>query len=433
MSGADEVKGTRLLNTLSQICGALAAVTGIVAIFGWITGNLLLAGFGSPVPMAPSTALLFILYGSAIFSRVRNPLSLVVYRYVIFVGSIGTLAAVLLFFLSYKGIHLNIEHLGIPISGTAGGALIGHISPLTAFCFVLVGLTFLTTLSSTRDSPGRAMAAFWLACLIILTGFVLFLAYLFGSPLLYGGHFIPPALSTSLAFIFLGIALFVLAGLQIRSKHATVEAVDKRTAKILILFFLILAAGIISAGYYYYHSYEKKYRAEVERQLSAIAEMKADELVDWRKERLGDADVFYKNSAFSTLVQRFFENPQDMEALRPLKSWLGRVQSAYQYDRVFLLDARGVVRISVPATTEPAAPYLLQNASEVLRSGKITFLDFHRAGPGQPIHLSILVPVLGRQEGSQGNRNSGAQDRSAEVSLSLYQPDGPRPAGRLKP
>jgi hypothetical protein len=69
----------RFPKVIIQVCGALAAVTGIAALFGWITGHLLLASFGSPVPMAPSTALLFILYGSAVFFRVRNPLSRMVY------------------------------------------------------------------------------------------------------------------------------------------------------------------------------------------------------------------------------------------------------------------------------------------------------------------------------------------------------------------
>ena len=75
METADK-KTNSFSDVIIQICGALAVVTGLVAILGWITGNLLLAGFGSPVPMAPSTALLFILYGSALFLRVRNPLSL---------------------------------------------------------------------------------------------------------------------------------------------------------------------------------------------------------------------------------------------------------------------------------------------------------------------------------------------------------------------
>lgn len=401
MNGADEVKEGRLLNALAQACGALAAVMGLVALLGWISGHLLLASFGSPVPMAPITALLFILYGSAVYLCVRNPLRRKIYRIVMSIGSIGTLIAMLFFFLSYLGIHLNAEHLGISIAGTADGVPIGHISPLTAFCFVLVGVSFLSALSSTPDSPGRAITAFWLACLIILISFVLIIAYLLGTPLLYGGLFIPPALSTSLAFIVLGIGLSVFAGQRAWLKSARVEPADKRAANKVILVFVILALGIIFAGYLYYRNYEKQFRAGVERQLSSIAELKADELVNWRKERLRDAAVFYKNDNFTARVRQYLKTPGDAEARTKLKTWISQFQVADEYDRIFLLDANGVERISVPDTPEIVAPHLLQHASEILRSGQITFLDFFRDTPDRPIRLEVLVPILDAQDSSR--------------------------------
>ena len=176
---------------------------------------------------------------------------------------------------------------------------------------------------------------------------------------------------------------------------------EKRASYILILIFIILTLGIVTTGYLYYRNYEKHFRTGVEQQLSSIAELKADELVDWRKERLSDAATFYKNSAFSTLVRRCFKNPQDMEAKGHLRSWIGQVQSASQYDRVFLLDARGVERMSVPDTPELVAPHLLQQAPEILRSGKVVFLDFHRDVPDGPIHLAVLVPILDGQDTSR--------------------------------
>ena len=36
----------------------------------------------------------------------------------------------------------------------------------------------------------------------------------------------------------------------------------------------------------------------------------------------------------------------------------------------------------------------MEQAPEILRSGRVTFVDFHRAAPDGPIHLSVLVPVL---------------------------------------
>ena len=109
----------------------------------------------------------------------------------------------------------------------------------------------------------------------------------------------------------------------------------------LILIFACLAAGLIAAGYVYFQNYEKHYRAEVEHQLSAVAELKVGELTHWRNERLGDGSVFYKNINFSGLVKRYLEKPTDKDTQVRLQTWLSKVQTAYQYDRVFLLDSRG--------------------------------------------------------------------------------------------
>jgi PAS domain S-box-containing protein len=162
----------------------------------------------------------------------------------------------------------------------------------------------------------------------------------------------------------------------------------------LLLVFFVLTAGIIAAGLTYYRNYQKRYRVEVERTLSAIADLKTDELVDWRSERLGDAAVFYKNSTFSGLVRQFFEGPNDLAARDQLRVWLSRVREAHQYDRIFLLDTQGLERLSAPDISEPGALHLKEDVPEVLRSGQVTFLDFHRDAPDRPIHLSILVPIL---------------------------------------
>ena len=118
----------------------------------------------------------------------------------------------------------------------------------------------------------------------------------------------------------------------------------------------------------HYSQYDKKqYRAEVERQLSAIAEMKVDELVDWRKERLADASVFYKNDEFLAYVRKYLKTPGDSEARTRLRTWISQFQKAFEYDRIFLLDTEGVERLSVPDKHEPAAPHLLKRYSDAAR------------------------------------------------------------------
>ncbi|MBI4917022.1 MAG: GAF domain-containing protein [Acidobacteria bacterium] len=174
---------------------------------------------------------------------------------------------------------------------------------------------------------------------------------------------------------------------------------SQRPAWALVALLVLLSLVAMVSGYSYYRSYETHYREQVEKQLSAIAKLKVDELVQWRKERLGDAEVFFRNSNFSALVRRLLEDRAGIEARRELEAWLKPVRDAYGYDRVFLLAADGVERLAVPETTEPLAEHLRNRLPEITRSGRIEFLDFHRDATDRPIHLSLVVPVLDERAG----------------------------------
>jgi PAS domain S-box-containing protein len=192
---------------------------------------------------------------------------------------------------------------------------------------------------------------------------------------------------------------------------------ERRVAYPLVLIFAILSLGIVTVGTLYYRNYERQFRAGVERQLSAVAELKASELVHWRKERLGDGAVFFGNGNFADQVRRFLENPADSDAQAQLRTWLRQVQAAYGYDRVFLLDAQGVERLSVPDTPEPFERHLAQDTVGVQRSGEVAFLDFHRDSPDRPVHLAVLVPIL---DESDANRPLGVLVLRIDPTTYLY-------------
>ncbi len=175
--------------------------------------------------------------------------------------------------------------------------------------------------------------------------------------------------------------------------------VSRRTGWLFFLIFCALAAGIVMAGYLSYQSFAQHYRSEIQRQLSAIAELKVAELVQWRKERLGDSLQVIKNPAFAVLVQRYLEEPEDTEVRRQLQTWLSQIQVYGQYDQLCLLDTNGVSRLAVPADRAALASSVLQRIPEVLRSGQVTLLDFYRNEHNQRVYLSALVPVLGERAG----------------------------------
>lgn len=373
-------------------CSAVAAGIGCIALAGWLLELPLLAGLGRGlVPMAPSTAILFVAYGMALLLAGRALSARRPMLFCLAVFTSGAIISALLLVLSIQGVFLAIEHFGTKALGAVEGSPIGHMSPITAVTFLLLSLAFPAVLTPRPERGRLAKGAWWLAVLLFASYVMLLLAYLFGTPMFYGGDFIPPAATTSLAFIALTVALAAQA--QPLAWPGDREAPFSFRA--LVVLFLLLVAGIISAGYFYHRTYRKQYLAGAERQLSAIADLKSGELMLWREERLADASLFHNNASFATLVQTFLQKKNKEAARREIAAWIGSIQKNRNYDGIILLDARGDARLSLPTgSTTTVSAIVRQKATEALRSRQITIVDFYRNEFNGKIYLSILVPLF---------------------------------------
>ena len=97
---------------------------------------------------------------------------------------------------------------------------------------------------------------------------------------------------------------------------------ERHGGLLLVLVYAVVAGGVLLAGRFWYQGFARQHRHEVEAQLSAISELKADDLARFRKERLEDAQALLQNDVFSDLVRRFVEAPGDPIARPELQHWL---------------------------------------------------------------------------------------------------------------
>src|SRR4030042_5446170 len=169
---------------------------------------------------------------------------------------------------------------------------------------------------------------------------------------------------------------------------------EQRSPYLLVLIFIIFSAGIITAGYLYYPNYQAQYKVAVGKQLTAIGKLKAEELVHWRKERLGDGKFFYGNGTFSALVRRYFDDPNDTDAKESLQAWLNNFQTAYHYDQLFILDNHYHEKMVISDNNDKTDSYVLGNTSEILQSGQLVFEDFYWNEQKKQAFLRILVPIF---------------------------------------
>ena len=162
---------------------------------------------------------------------------------------------------------------------------------------------------------------------------------------------------------------------------------------IFSLIFVIFAIGILTSGYLAYHNYENNYRKEIEHRLSSITELKVNQLVQWRKERLSDAELFFRNRSFSSHVKHYFKNKQDTDTKKRIRTWMNQLASAYSYNRICLHDTNGFEHFSFPDNKIHPPQIFSEAIDEAIKTGKIIFQDFYRDENDQHVYLSIFVPI----------------------------------------
>jgi PAS domain S-box-containing protein len=191
-----------------RIGGTMVAIIGGLALGGWFIGARALSAVQHNfIPVAPNTALLFILLGASLCivdARSRRVVLLVR-------GAIGiTLLVAGARLAEYvAGVQLEVDHwmFAFP-SEHLGLAPVGKMALFTALGFVLACPAFYgLTLESRRRVEDDLVRA--LALLVTLIGLVFTVGYVYDAPLLYGGRSIPMALPTAVAFVALGLGILV--------------------------------------------------------------------------------------------------------------------------------------------------------------------------------------------------------------------------------
>ncbi|HBG92266.1 MAG: hypothetical protein A2X54_03900 [Nitrospirae bacterium GWF2_44_13] len=202
MSGNDRYKVAVL------VCGFFIAAIGFIAIIGWLLDIRILHSIRADyIPMAPSTALVFIIMGSSLFVSTRwasHHFSILFSKVSAVLVAVFALLMLIQFFL---GTDFGIEKMLAGEPGTLRDFPIGRMSPVTASAFLLSGLAQLSLLCVPQAPKSGRYLAVVMAAGVLIIGLAVLTSYLFEAPLLYRGAVIPVALPTAIAFVLLGSGL----------------------------------------------------------------------------------------------------------------------------------------------------------------------------------------------------------------------------------
>ena len=380
--------------------------------------------------MAPSTAILMLLLSLAAFQRAR-PSANCALRLLEPVAAWLVLGGGAFFELQHAlGVSSPVELWLSQTSETVGKIPVGRISPLTAGCFMLAGAAQLSgQVDSTRWLAARSLGGF-LGVVNLAVSAIVVAGYLGGMPFLYGGETIPMALLTGLAFALVSVAT-LLGGdreawpLRMFLGNSAVSGVPgaHRFERSLLLLFLVLAVGILLAGVRFLNHRQIQAREAAHQELSAIADLKVQQIVNWRQERLADAAFIRATPYAARRALDALAQPGSSSTRRMFTSWLEPLLKGGSYEHVMLLDEQLKVGLVHP---EGASPVLSEEvrrpAEETLRTRQVGVTELHRAPGDSRVHWDLLIPLVVRREGTNDavpavGSDASPADRGAGVLL----------------
>jgi len=161
----------------------------------------------------------------------------------------------------------------------------------------------------------------------------------------------------------------------------------------LAIIFLLLSIGICISGYLYYEKQKQHFKKEIQNELSAIADLKVKQIVNWRENRLGDAETIFNNPLIVPHIRQWLKSgPYDIK--QEILIWMRSLQEHYHYKSIIILDTKGNIRLAFPDGKEILGQDAKRFAREAINTKKVIFSDLYRRKTTNVIRLTLVIPLL---------------------------------------
>ncbi|MBX2990202.1 MAG: PAS domain S-box protein [Bacteroidetes bacterium] len=401
---------------VAWICALLAAAIGGAAIAGWIWGSRALTSFDAHyIPMAPNTAIFFLLLGISTFLLwFPARINLLIIRLV-------GLFVVLLSFMRLCEFVFDFD-IGVDRwifaapEAYFGLAPAGRMAFFTAVNFLFTGSS-LIILSISGERHNLNNIAGVNTIVVVCLGAAFCTAYFLDAPLFYSEAIIPMALNTAISFFLLGMALFATVTVKDFSrqyeteKHLHISLDRKILAAFGLAFSTILIVSIIA-----YNSITKTLEsarleahthevlAEVSALLSSIKDMENASrgyIITNEKELLVEyrASVLEITHYVDRIRSLTKDNPEQQKRIGTLDSLIQRrVEFANNTIQVFEAEGAAAARsMAREAMAVPAMIQLHEHVENIERAERLLLnlrADAQKRSSRNMVNVLSLLAVL---------------------------------------
>ena len=161
----------------------------------------------------------------------------------------------------------------------------------------------------------------------------------------------------------------------------------------ILAFFVVMLLILLTGGIWFFCAQEQQLRHKVEAELQSIAQLKVNQIVQWREERLADGQVLTENPFASQIIAQWLASPNQANSEQILV-WFRARQKNYHYADIMLVDTSGTILLSLSGQTGKIEAGTLPVLDEALREGRSTLSDLHRAEKDGTPYQDTVAPIL---------------------------------------
>jgi PAS domain S-box-containing protein len=176
------------------------------------------------------------------------------------------------------------------------------------------------------------------------------------------------------------------------------DAPHIRSSKGLLFgLFLLTALALAFGGYWFYRREAQAIRADKYNELKAVAELKVNQIVAWRSERLADARLNASGILRAHAIS-WLKAPNDDSLKADVLARLKVFRDAEGYRNMILTAPDGRLLLSLDSRLTELEVPATELAAQAVAARQVTFGDFFRCPVCNQVHIDVASPILDEEQ-----------------------------------
>ena len=152
---------------------------------------------------------------------------------------------------------------------------------------------------------------------------------------------------------------------------------------------------VIAGGIFLYFNQKAEVAGTIEKELMAAAQLKTDQISNWRKVRLDDGYVLAESPFLTESINEYIVSPT-AELEKYLLTRFDSLKSRYKYCDIILVDAEGKIILNGDVSDLVLSGDVLQMVRSSFEKKQPFLGNLHKSERHPKIHIDIIVPFFAK-------------------------------------